>query len=95
MPGLHITGHQMRLYMSYRQNHGTAVAIGERGAGSLANVAQLSASLEFQREPIEHNLHSRARAYAFFKSLLISNNQYTSEIVSRSPRSVFLFKAFE
>ena len=26
MPGLHITDHQMRLYMSFRQTHDTAVA---------------------------------------------------------------------
>ncbi len=26
MPGLHITDHQMRLYMSFRQTHGAAVS---------------------------------------------------------------------
>ena len=31
MPGLHITDHQMRLYMSYRQTHETAVAAAKAG----------------------------------------------------------------
>ena len=31
MPGLHITDHQMRLYMSYRQTHDTAVAAAKAG----------------------------------------------------------------
>ena len=31
LPGLHITDHQMRLYMSYRQNHGPAVAAAKAG----------------------------------------------------------------
>jgi len=31
LPGLHITDHQMRLYMSYRQNHDTAVAAAKTG----------------------------------------------------------------
>ncbi len=32
MPGLHITDHQMRLYMSYRQTHETAVAAAQEHA---------------------------------------------------------------
>ena len=31
LPGLHITDHQMRLYMSYRQTHDTAVAAAKAG----------------------------------------------------------------
>src|SRR5271168_3066559 len=31
LPGLHITDHQMRLYMSYRQSHDTAVAAAKAG----------------------------------------------------------------
>ena len=31
MPGLHITDHQMRLYMSYRQTHDTAIAAAKSG----------------------------------------------------------------
>ena len=31
MPGLHITDHQMRLYMRYRQNHGPAAAAAKAG----------------------------------------------------------------
>jgi hypothetical protein len=31
LPGLHITDHQMRLYMSYRQTHETAVAAAKAG----------------------------------------------------------------
>ena len=31
MPGLHITDHQMRLYMSYRQTHDTALAAAKSG----------------------------------------------------------------
>ena len=31
MPGLHITDHQMRLYMSYRQTHDAAVAAAKAG----------------------------------------------------------------
>ena len=31
MPGLHITDHQMRLYMSSRQTHDTAVAAAKAG----------------------------------------------------------------
>ena len=31
MPGLHITDHQMRLYMSFRQTHDTAVAAAKAG----------------------------------------------------------------
>ncbi len=31
MPGLHITDHQMRLYMSARQSHDTAIAAAKAG----------------------------------------------------------------
>ena len=31
LPGLHITDHQMRLYMSYRQSHSTAIAAAKAG----------------------------------------------------------------
>jgi hypothetical protein len=31
LPGLHITDHQMRLYMRYRQNHGPAAAAAKAG----------------------------------------------------------------
>ena len=31
LPGLHITDHQMRLYMSSRQTHDTAVAAAKAG----------------------------------------------------------------
>src|SRR5271154_6804015 len=31
LPGLHITDHQMRLYMSFRQTHNTAVAAAKAG----------------------------------------------------------------
>jgi hypothetical protein len=31
LPGLHITDHQMRLYMSYRQTHDTSVAAAKAG----------------------------------------------------------------
>ena len=31
LPGLHITDHQMRLYMSFRQTHDTAVAAAKAG----------------------------------------------------------------
>jgi hypothetical protein len=31
LPGLHITDHQMRLYMSYRQTHEAAVAAAKSG----------------------------------------------------------------